>query len=457
MRRSPLRVLCYAVNGLGLGHLTRLVAVARQMRRLAAAMHQPVEIVFLTSSEGDSLAWLHDFPVVKVPSKTGAHAGGLEPARYRRLARQCVWSAFSAFAPDLLVVDTFPAGSLRELRPVLDMGQRNVFVYRAVRGDAAAAPEFQSALRAYHRIVVPHEFGQDASPVPDDLAERVHPCGPILLRSRDETLSPGDARERLGLPPDATAVYVSTGGGGDQEADAFFAQILRAARRLPDLRFVFGAGPLYRGAEPHAPNVAWTRRPALMECFRAFDAAVTAGGFNSVWELMHCGVPCLLAPRPRSHDDQERRAALCADAGAGTVLDSLDPDTVAAALTALLEPARRDAAARAARTLAPVNDALTAAADTLAAVLPPARVETAALLVDPARCAAAAADAIPEEDLLRVAARLLARRPAPHDAGAAEDALDDALERLRDARERGTATATLLAALHDAPENPDGA
>ena len=64
------RLLFYAINGTGLGHLTRLLAVARSCRELLDALEQEADIRFLTSSEASEVVW--DFPVYKLPSKTVA-------------------------------------------------------------------------------------------------------------------------------------------------------------------------------------------------------------------------------------------------------------------------------------------------------------------------------------------------------------------------------------------------
>ena len=50
--RGALRVVCYAVNGTGVGHLTRLLSMARWLRRYAAAMGRKVPIAGLICAEG---------------------------------------------------------------------------------------------------------------------------------------------------------------------------------------------------------------------------------------------------------------------------------------------------------------------------------------------------------------------------------------------------------------------
>lgn len=431
MRRTPpLRVLCYAVNGLGLGHLTRLIAIGRQLRRLCWVLNQPLELCILTSSEGDGLALVHGIPTFKIPSKNLVSEGGIDAHRYRKLGKQWVWNAINLFSPDILIVDTFPGGSFHELYDVLDLGSKNVFICRAVRPEVAAQPAFQNALKGYDRIVKPQEDGVNDTPVPPQCEERVVGVPPILLRSVGETFARAEARERLGISPDATAVYVSTGGGGDREAESLFEQLVGAARQLPDVHFVVGAGMLYRGREFPAPNVSWTRRPVLIECFRAFDAAITAGGFNSVWELLHCGVPCLFLPLARGWDDQEARVARAVAGGAGVALTGLTAEAIQAGLAALPKAVPK---------LAAQNGALAAAEAILELVLDPERIEEAASLCEAGVLFDAEQAGRCESDILRLAGGLWERTESP----LAEDVLEAALW----LAQQGGKVGTLLAAL----------
>lgn len=448
-RTSPLRILCYAVNGLGLGHLTRLVAICRQIRRLTTVLDIPTEIVFLTSSEGEALAGLHGFATFKIPSKTQANACGLDPYRYRKIARQWIWNAANLISPDLLLVDTFPAGSFNELPGLLDLGTKNVFIYRNVRPEVASQPTFQSALGLY-QLILQLDEGEGSTTthiVPEALEDRVTTVGPVLLRSATETFDRTTARELLGLPAAGQAVYLSTGGGGDRDAELLLRDLVTAAAALPDVHFVIGAGLLYRGREWAAPNVSWTRRPVLVECFRAFNAAITAGGFNTVWELMHCGVPCLFLPLLRGWDDQEARVARCVEAGAGMRLPSREPEVVAATLRELLNGIQWERGAAAASRLLPGNHAHLAAEEILAVVLDRTRVEAASLLVEPGALFAAQQRGIPERDLLQVAAFISKRTDAALDPELAEACVAAAEHLLRHLHDQGAATRHAASAL----------
>ncbi|MBC8102995.1 MAG: hypothetical protein H7Z41_10455 [Cytophagales bacterium] len=448
---APLRVLNYAVNGLGLGHLTRLIAINRQIRRLAALLGIPTEILFLTSNEGDALAYQHGFASFKIPSKSALVACGLDPVRHRKISKQWVWNAINLISPDLLIVDTFPMGGFGELFDVLDLGSKNVFIYRAVRPQAALAPAFQSALRGYHLLLKPEEQHENDSPVPQGLEERVATTREILIRSVAETLPRAAAREMLGIPPDASAaVYVSVGGGGDREAEALFATVVEAARRMPSTAFCVGAGALYRGREFPAPNVTWTRRPVMMECFRAFDAALSAGGYNTVNELMHCGVPCVFLPQARTHDDQERRVARCIRAGAGVLLGERTPAAMEAALNGLLEPEVQRRASEAASRFVPGNDALSAASEILSLTVDRLLVEDAALLADPALLFSALEDVANETgeaDFLAVAHQVWNLVGGANDEDGAAAITEATCRCLRESEKLGVSRGRLLGAL----------
>lgn len=354
-----MRVAFYAVDGLGLGHVTRLLAIARALRRLAPA----AEVLFLTSSEADGVLYREGFAAVKVPSKTLREEAGLHRGRYLKLVQTLVWNALAAFEPDALVVDTYPAGSFEELIPVLRWRQRNVFVFREQRLGAAASPLMQAALPLYDAVVVPHDDASAVGPVPEP--HKLVPVGPVLVRERSELCARDEARRRLGLGQGERAVLASFGGGGDPEAARALSIAAEVVSGLPGHRLVVGLGPLCRDPWPKLPALQGALLlPGvypMIELFPAFDAAVTAAGYNTVHELLFAGVPAVLVPFERVLDDQERRALAVERAGAGRAVSPLTAGALAQALREVLDPQRRSAFGSAASALVPRNGAERAA------------------------------------------------------------------------------------------------
>jgi hypothetical protein len=359
---KKLRIVSYAINGRGVGHLVRQLAILRWVRRYGALLGVPIEAWVLTTSEADTLARREGVPSFKMPSKAMMRDAGIEPTRWLAVGRQWVMNAVAGLAPDVLVVDTFPGGSFGELLPVLETVPTRVLVARAVKDDVAGDDAYRALLPLYGKTIVPDDRG----------------VGPILLREREELMSREAARDALGIVGSAAggrdrAVYVTLGGGGDE----------MAARVLPVLteklvargwHVVVGAGPLYIGPERRGPHNTWMDRYVPLELMPGVDAAVSAGGYNSVTELMFAGIPTVFLPQPRIADDQDARARAAVAAGAARLATSLDevPD--------LLE-APGDAAA--ARALVPTNGARAAAAEILSAVLPAADVAMAQSIVSP--------------------------------------------------------------------------
>ena len=350
---SRLVVVSYAINGRGMGHLTRQLAILRWVRRVGVVLDRRIECWVLTSSEADTLARREGFCSLKLPSKAMFRDAGIEPARYLRVARTWVLNAVAGLQPDLLLVDTFPSGSFGELTAVLELARRRVLVARRVRPDFEQDPAYAALLPLYHQLIVPD---------PSDV-------GPILLRGRAEALSREEARGRLGVS--RRAVYVSLGGGGDPAASQLLPRLVEALR--PSWDVVVGAGPLYVGDEVRGPGVVWMDRYVPSELFAGLDAAVSAGGYNSFHELMHHGVPTVFLPQARIADDQHQRVQKAEAAGAGRVARSVED------VVRLLDD---PGSGQAARSLVPDNGAKAAALAALRGLIPDEDLDRARDLLD---------------------------------------------------------------------------
>ncbi|MBM4357443.1 MAG: hypothetical protein FJ096_04960 [Deltaproteobacteria bacterium] len=371
-----LRVVCYAVNGGGVGHLTRLVAIARWLRRYALHAGVSPEIVFLTSSEADGLLFHERFASFKVPSKTAAFESGLDKLAYLALAKQWIWHSLGLLRPDLFVVDTFPRGSFGELGGCLDLCRKRAFVYRPMKRELAERAEFQAYLPLYDVLLVPDE--RAALPVPPQVEPRVRRVGTIVSRERVECATRADARRALELPAEAFVVWISAGGGGDPGAEEDLSTIVRALLALPDVHLVVAAGPLYRGTPILGSRVRTLTTLGASEWLAAADVAVSGAGYNSVAELMLAGIPAVLVPQAKVADEQDLRARLAVDEGAAvSLMRPLDERAVRDAVLAFMDPGARERASARARGLFNEDGARVAARELGRLVLPASEVDAA--------------------------------------------------------------------------------
>ncbi|MES2639277.1 MAG: hypothetical protein V4850_07325 [Myxococcota bacterium] len=308
---KTVRVLGYAINGRGMGHLTRQLAILRWVRRLAQTAGVKAECWVLTSSEADTLARREGIPSIKIPSKSSMRDAGLEPARYLAVARGWVLQAVTTLQPDVLVVDTFPAGSFGELAAALELVRRRVLVRRAMKPEAAKEAAFDALLPLYDRVIVPDEV-----------------ASPILLRERPELHSHAAARAALGVPDGKRVCWVALGGGGDPSTTTVLPRVVDLVRAA-GWHVVVAAGPLYVGPERRGDGITWLDRYASVELLPAADVAVSAGGYNSVHELRFVGIPTVFLPQEKLADDQGARALASALGPVARRLEDV-PDLLAA-------------------------------------------------------------------------------------------------------------------------------
>lgn len=369
--KKPLRIVNYAINGVGAGHVTRLIAISRWLSRHAKRLEVEAEIYFLTSSEAGALLFAERFPAFKLPSRTVVAEAGIDETRFLALARPWVCETLRALEPDLLLVDTFPQGYFEELGPLLTECPKTAFIYRPLKEIHAGLPEFQNALSHYNLILVPEYEQNEPVLVLPAVRDRVRYIGPMMVRERAEILSREEARKVLGIASDRLAVYISAGGGGDPDAERLIETAYKALSGIPGLHLVIGAGPLYRGNCIYSDHLTWLAQGNAAEFMAAFDVAVSAAGYNSFNELMHFGVPTVFLPQQKWADDQKARAERAALVGAAVVLESgADGSELRQTVERFCAPAQRVSASRSARNLVPRNHASEAASVLLGLLIP---------------------------------------------------------------------------------------
>ncbi len=369
-----LRIVLYAVNGTGLGHVTRLLAIARWLVRVLNGMNVEAQIYFLTCSDADSVIGKQGFASFKLPSRTVLRAQNLSSVDALDVIRRFAAATLRELDPDVLVVDTFPTGAYDELLPVLgDHTCRKVFVFREQRPEYARTVPYEALLSNYDLLLIPHPHGSFDLPFRPPGGLEVCWAGPIVFGEPDEAVAKRDAIRTLGLPPARSYVYASAGGGGDSKAAESLDMIRRVVGGLPDTHLVLGAGPLGTPPPGKDDDVTWTTYYPISRMFSAFDFAISSSGYNSVSEMLFMGLPAIFYGQPRSADDQEARAMRVERDGAGLALPVLTEDGLADAVRQMCDPARREAFAAQGRRLLPVNGARTAAEAVVGALHPAPR------------------------------------------------------------------------------------
>ena len=303
----PVALLCTS-NGIGLGHLTRQMAVGRFL----AETH---DVVVFTLS-----------PAAHLAVDAGFHVEYLRSHEYGNVENRA-WNGFYAtrlehlldqYRPDVMAFDGgHPyAGLCAVLRH--RKGLRSVWSRRGLWRPGKGHDAF-SRSKLFTHVVEPGEYaaemdrgltagGADASLV----------AAPVSA-VRVEDLRPAEeVRSELGLDPDRPTVLMQLGAGRVNDTGSLSARMVASLRRRPDVQVVVTESVLTRVPAELPPAVVRLRHFPIGEYRAAFDASVMAAGYNSFHEAMALGLPTLFVPnQSTAKDDQNARTLWAEQTGCG--------------------------------------------------------------------------------------------------------------------------------------------
>lgn len=349
---SPVRLLIYSQDGLGLGHLRRTNEIAGELlrRRPGSAVltmqDSPLGHFFETQPG-------HDY--VKLPSVHKLAPGIWEPVtlplafqEVRAMRRDMLASAVAGFRPDLVLVDHMPHGAMGELMPALDALRHAASHPKVVLGlrDILDSPEViidrwrvegacQTIERCYDLVLV---YGSrdvfdlaERYRLTDTVAAKIRYCG--YLCTSAVAGDPQKVRARYTGGGEPEKLLVAMAGGG---ADAYpmmrslieAVSLLQAAERPA---VIMGIGPFLPAAERRTLQQLAAGLPVRIESsisdpltyIEAADLVVTMAGYNTTVEILRSSTSALLIPRRGPSAEQRTRVRLFKERG---WIDAVDPD-----------------------------------------------------------------------------------------------------------------------------------
>ncbi len=297
---KKLSAVFYAINGTGIGHISRLNNIAEDMAWLCQHMDIEPRFEFLTTSDAPFV--VTQFPTIKLPSKTTIKALGLPMKSTTAHIKTQIVTFLNAKAPDGLILDTNPKGSYQEFPFLKSLAKRTVFIDRARKMESITR-QVKNNISLFDRVIVPETADTGASyPFHPNIsfAGKIHGFKPEYSLSRDEV------RTLFGIQQHEQLIYLSSGGGGDTNSEAYLGKWLDVvAEVIPHARVIVGYGPLYKGVIHYANRQAipftGTR---VNRYFAGVDLAISAAGYNSVEELQAANVPTLFYGLEKGFDDQ---------------------------------------------------------------------------------------------------------------------------------------------------------
>ncbi|MBU3032045.1 glycosyltransferase [Paracoccus marinaquae] len=322
------RYLFVTSNGVGLGHLTRCLAIARHLP-------QGSKTAFFTLSQAFGLAVDAGYLTRFIPFH---RATGADPESWNAALAVELADFLDFFRPDIVAFDgnTPYRGLLHALqdRPHI----RRAWIRRALWApDAALAAD---RAEQFDMIIEPGEFSArfDTGPtVSRNEADRV---APILSLSPGEWLDRATARAELRIAPGATTVALMLGAGTNFNFRPVRQRLLEALRQRPGLEIIEIKSPISPAAEDGPGDPRQVKLYPAAPLLPAFDAVICSAGYNSFHEIMAGTTPALFVPNEAAEMDlQLLRARHAVAIGCARVLRANDRSGAAAEVAALLDPA----------------------------------------------------------------------------------------------------------------------
>ncbi len=333
-RHSPTkrkkRALFVPSNGIGLGHVTRMLAIARRLP-------DSITPVFASMSQAASIIDQFGYQSEYLPSHKEI---GVSMEKWDQWFRYELHRKIDQWDVDMVVYDgnhAFPG-----LIDAVNAHGRSplVWIRRGMWG-ATTSPHLENA-RFTDLIIEPGEIAQLVDTgITASRREETSMVGPITLLDQTELLPRRDAKAALGLAPDAPSVLLQMGGGANRDVLALVDKIVHELKSFPNLQIVMAEWGNGLYDLPLWENTRILRGFPISKYFNAFDFSIAAAGYNTFHEVIEFQLPTIFMPnRDPAMDDQGGRADFAQDRGAGFVL----PEDQMFHLKALCEALLNDAA-----------------------------------------------------------------------------------------------------------------
>lgn len=352
------RTLFLSSNGVGLGHLTRLLSIARRL----PDDHEPC---FVTMSQGLPIVRQCGYPVEYLPFHAFA---GCDPTNWNPWFADQVGQVIDFHRADTVVLD---AGS--PYQGLLDaMAARphvnHAWIRRGMWKDDRPRTAIQRQ-RFFDLIVEPAEIAdaEDKGATTENRAFTTR-VAPIRFLDDDEILSKEEACRRLGLDPRRPSCLIQLGSGSNRDIVTMIDTVLEKVRAAPGMQPVIAEWLISPNPLDLWPGVKRLRGFPLSLYFNAFDFTVSASGYNSFNEIVSFGLPAVFMANDHAlMDDQAGRARYAQDQDAAFHLPDDRPDAIGPLVEQLLDPGIRETMIAGCRRIALGNGAQ-AAADAVAAL-----------------------------------------------------------------------------------------
>lgn len=322
-------VIMFPTNGVGFGHFTRMLALAKRMKEQDSSL----EIIFFTTMPTLHLLKPYGIPAHHISGPK--YFKGVDSNEWNALLEEELTLCFETHKPSLFIFDgAFPyRGMLRAIQGRKSI--KKIWMRRGMFRKGAKIPV--DSIQHFDTIIRPGDAVDELTDGVDHGVEILH-SSPIILLNESELLSREKARYRTGIPLDSRAVYVQLGAGQINDISSEIRMTVDALLKHENVHVVLGESMIGSRIEINLPNVHIIRDYPNSQYFNGFDGVIQAGGYNSFHETRASGLPALFYPNMETGmDDQLSRCKIAEEEGWGIVVKTRTMESIDKSCTQLLK------------------------------------------------------------------------------------------------------------------------
>lgn len=301
-------------NGAGLGHITRLLAIAEEF-----AGSRTFE--FLTLSKAYKQVGNTGVPVHYFPS---SEATGELPQRWNRVFQDYFSGLMRELSPRVVVFDgTWVYQGVSQICRAYNVPL--IWMQRGMWKPEVDESSVQrhSAIKVADHVIVPEDY---AGPETVDCGPGIEPkyVRPIVRAQREDVYSRNEACANLELDASHSYVLLNLGGGAVNNSISYVQTAIEyVAKQHPEKILVQLVSPLSNNCSQSTDGVLQLSKYPISSYIRAFDFVISAAGYNSVQESVYLHTPTILVPNPDTKtDDQVERARKLRERGCCLLAES---------------------------------------------------------------------------------------------------------------------------------------
>jgi hypothetical protein len=313
-------------NGWGLGHLSRQLAIA-------LAVEDRADVSMFSFSQGLALAAQFGIRSEFCP---GHNSSWVPHERWNKYVTRRFGAFLTEVGSDVVLFDgvaPYP-GVINALLdfPSISAGWLRRGMWLTGRTEVQLAK-----VSAFDFVIEPGDIASVADTGPTSVLDSIR-VPPVSLLEVVPTLDREEAAAALDLDPRQPALLFAIGSGQPGEVADARQVALEVALQHREWQVGIVSSPLStRNSDDPPDGVPIRGVYPLMRFLSAFDAAISAAGYNTVHELVPAGVPSLFVPKSASQtDDQIARARYLAEHDLALAAPDRDLEMVSAEMERLL-------------------------------------------------------------------------------------------------------------------------